>query len=338
MFCKQSCVLPLVLTSTALHTYPLQAVGASGAAALRPKLHKAAGRGVDSVRTAVLMSAEQSKHTLCVALLREVGRQHVLPLLALQQQQLIPLHTRTACRPRSTCLQHLPARLQCLVCKCCTPYCNSGAVHQLVGTGTSVQFEPSQQRTLSFAPTWVCSDSAEQGSAHQMGSRQRSLDLGSCQRMCSHTGTPYLMKLGGRLKCASWSTATNSTLQDSLVQSCRSSVTAVMSTDRTNGTTAQHHVRPHKSLWKSAQAALLVPSAHHTPLPSCTTVCVHGPVSPISVAGLLTVATAGTVTVPCRWHKCLATACLWQWMVKKSRKSSNKSSSSRCRLTLSGCC
>jgi hypothetical protein len=50
----------------------LQAVGASGAAALRPTLHKAAGRGVDSVRRAVLMSAEQSKHTLCVALLREV--------------------------------------------------------------------------------------------------------------------------------------------------------------------------------------------------------------------------------------------------------------------------
>ncbi|WIA37084.1 hypothetical protein OEZ86_014056 [Tetradesmus obliquus] len=51
-----------------------QAVGASGAAALRPTLHKAAGRGVDSVRRAVLMSAEQSKHTLCVALLREVAQ------------------------------------------------------------------------------------------------------------------------------------------------------------------------------------------------------------------------------------------------------------------------
>lgn len=51
----------------------VQAVGASGAAALRPSLQTAANKGVDSVRRAVLMSAEQSKQTLCVALLREVG-------------------------------------------------------------------------------------------------------------------------------------------------------------------------------------------------------------------------------------------------------------------------
>lgn len=49
-----------------------QAVGASGAAALRPGLQKAANKGVESVRRTVLMSAEQSKQTLCVALLREV--------------------------------------------------------------------------------------------------------------------------------------------------------------------------------------------------------------------------------------------------------------------------
>lgn len=64
-----------------LCTTCLQAVGASGAAALRPALHKAASKGVNSVKRVTLESAEQSKKSLCLALLREVRRrQH-------QQQQ-----------------------------------------------------------------------------------------------------------------------------------------------------------------------------------------------------------------------------------------------------------
>jgi hypothetical protein len=59
----------------------LQAVGASGAAALRPTLQKAANRGIDCVRRAVLMSANESKQTLCVALLREVWMILLLLLL-----------------------------------------------------------------------------------------------------------------------------------------------------------------------------------------------------------------------------------------------------------------
>jgi hypothetical protein len=50
----------------------MQAVGASGAAALRPALHKAAGKGVGSVKRVTLDSAEQSKKSLCLALLQEV--------------------------------------------------------------------------------------------------------------------------------------------------------------------------------------------------------------------------------------------------------------------------
>jgi hypothetical protein len=53
----------------------LQAVGASGAAALRPALHKAAVKGVNSVKRVTLESAEQSKRSLCLALLREVSSQ-----------------------------------------------------------------------------------------------------------------------------------------------------------------------------------------------------------------------------------------------------------------------
>lgn len=53
----------------------LQAVGASGAAALRPALHKAAAKGVSSVKRVTLESAEQSKKTLCLALLREVSKE-----------------------------------------------------------------------------------------------------------------------------------------------------------------------------------------------------------------------------------------------------------------------
>jgi hypothetical protein len=51
----------------------VQAVGASGAAALRPALHKAAGKGVSSVKRVTLESAEQSKKSLCLAILREVS-------------------------------------------------------------------------------------------------------------------------------------------------------------------------------------------------------------------------------------------------------------------------
>lgn len=50
-----------------------QAVGASGAAALRPALHKAAGKGVSSIKRVTLESAEQSKKSLCLALLKEVS-------------------------------------------------------------------------------------------------------------------------------------------------------------------------------------------------------------------------------------------------------------------------
>lgn len=57
------------------HTEPYQAVGASGAAALRPALHKAASKGVTSVKRVTLESAEQSKKSLCLALLREVSWQ-----------------------------------------------------------------------------------------------------------------------------------------------------------------------------------------------------------------------------------------------------------------------
>lgn len=49
-----------------------QAVGASGAAALRPALHKAATKGVTSIKRVTLESAEQSKKSLCLALLQEV--------------------------------------------------------------------------------------------------------------------------------------------------------------------------------------------------------------------------------------------------------------------------
>jgi len=49
-------------------------VGASGAAALRPALHKAAAKGVSSVTRVTLESAEQSKKTLCLALLQEVSK------------------------------------------------------------------------------------------------------------------------------------------------------------------------------------------------------------------------------------------------------------------------
>lgn len=49
-----------------------QAVGASGAAALRPGLHKAAAKGVGAVQKLAMATAEQQKLTLCSALLKEV--------------------------------------------------------------------------------------------------------------------------------------------------------------------------------------------------------------------------------------------------------------------------
>lgn len=50
----------------------MQAVGGGDSAALRPSLRKAVDEGAESVRRAALMSAEQSKHKACIALLGEV--------------------------------------------------------------------------------------------------------------------------------------------------------------------------------------------------------------------------------------------------------------------------
>jgi hypothetical protein len=50
----------------------LQALGAYAAAALRPKLHRAAARGADAVQRAVLLAAEDQKLALCTSLMKEV--------------------------------------------------------------------------------------------------------------------------------------------------------------------------------------------------------------------------------------------------------------------------
>lgn len=66
--------LSYVLFLLSLKNTTQQSVGASGAAALRPALHRAATKGVTSVKRVTLESAEQSKKSLCLALLREVRK------------------------------------------------------------------------------------------------------------------------------------------------------------------------------------------------------------------------------------------------------------------------
>lgn len=59
-----------------MHPSPLtcQSIGAAGAAALRPQLHRAAGKGLPAVTRVSLKAAEEQKLVLCTSLLREVRR------------------------------------------------------------------------------------------------------------------------------------------------------------------------------------------------------------------------------------------------------------------------
>jgi len=50
-----------------------QSLGAAGAGALRPQLHRAAAKGLPSVTRVALKAAEDQKLVLCTALMREVG-------------------------------------------------------------------------------------------------------------------------------------------------------------------------------------------------------------------------------------------------------------------------
>lgn len=50
-----------------------KAVGASGAASLRPALVRAAKQGPEAVRRAALTGAQQQKLVLCTSLISEVG-------------------------------------------------------------------------------------------------------------------------------------------------------------------------------------------------------------------------------------------------------------------------
>lgn len=81
-----------------------QAVGASGAAALRPALHKAAGKGVATVKRVSLDSAEQSKKSLCLALLREVRG-----TTCTHNRNSLRTHNSRRCSPQDHTVHHVPS-------------------------------------------------------------------------------------------------------------------------------------------------------------------------------------------------------------------------------------